>query len=191
MFFPDQLPDSLQCLPGMQDYTNSIVAYEGLRYEDKIFDAELHAGKHPIALGDGPLWNEKNPRESMFSLYSTSAVGILGAIVKTTDVEGILRLDCNATDFYASKPFPVYLMYNPYDTAKKVTYTVSGQKADLFDIVSRRYLARGVKNSAKITLPADASVIIVELPAGAAIETASDGTLSVNNNIIAYHEKVC
>lgn len=191
LFFPDQLPDSLQCLPGMQDYTNSIVAYEGLRYEDKIFDAELHAGKHPIALGDGPLWNEKNPRESMFSLYSTSAVGILGAIVKTTDVEGILRLDCNATDFYASKPFPVYLMYNPYDTAKKVTYTVSGQKADLFDIVSRRYLARGVKNSAKITLPADASVIIVELPAGAAIETASDGTLSVNNNIIAYHEKVC
>jgi hypothetical protein len=76
LFFPDQLPDSLQCLPGMQDYTNSIVAYEGLRYEDNLYDVEAHKGLHPIALGDGPRWTDKNPKESMFSLYSTGAVGI-------------------------------------------------------------------------------------------------------------------
>ncbi|MBP5483459.1 MAG: hypothetical protein J6X99_04300 [Bacteroidales bacterium] len=187
LFFPDQLPDSLQCLPGMQDYTNSIVAYEGLRYEDNLYDVEAHKGLHPIALGDGPRWTDKNPKESMFSLYSTGAVGIFGAIVETTDVEGILRLNCNATDFYADNPFPVYLLYNPFD-ATSVTYTVKGGRKDLFDIVSRSYLAKGVKDSASITLPADASAVVVELPAGSRIQRDQNGNLSVNNHIIAYEK---
>ena len=187
LFFPDQLPDSLQCLPGMQDYTNSIVAYEGLRYEDNLYDVEAHKGLHPIALGDGPRWTDKNPKESMFSLYSTGAVGIFGAIVETTDVEGILRLNCNATDFYARKPFPVYLLYNPFGVTS-VTYTVEGGRKDLFDIVSRTYLAKGVKKSTVISLPADASAVVVELPAGSRIQRDQNGNLSVNNHIIAYEK---
>ena len=190
LFFPDQIPDENQCLPGMQDYTNSIIAYEGLRYEDQIFEPEKHRGVHPMALGDGPLWNENNPMESMFSVYSTSAVGILGAIVETTNVEGILRLNCNATDFYASRPYPVYLMYNPFDKVKKVSYTVSeGGRKDLFDIVSRRYLAKGVSRSANLYLFPDASAVIVELPAGSEISVDENGNLTVNENIIAYNEK--
>ena len=189
LFFPDQLPDENQCLPGMQDYTNSIIAYEGLRYEDQIFEPEKHKGIHPMALGDGPLWNENNPMESMFSVYSTSAVGILGAIVETTDVEGILRLNCNATDFYASKPYPVYLLYNPYDKVKKVTYAVEDGPKDLFDIVSRRYVARSVRKSAKVAIEPDSSAVIVELPAGSVITAEENGNLSVNNNVIAYNEK--
>jgi hypothetical protein len=187
LFFPDQLPDSLQCLPGMQDYTNSIVAYEGLRYEDNLYDVEAHKGLHPIALGDGPRWTDKNPKESMFSLYSTGAVGIFGAIVETTDVEGILRLNCNATDFYARNPFPVYLLYNPFGVTT-VTYTVEGGRKDLFDIVSRTYLAKGVKKSTVISLPADASAVVVELPAGSRIQRDQNGNLSVNNHIIAYEK---
>ena len=180
LFFPDQIPDSLQCLPGMQDYTSSVIAYEGLRYRDDRYMPEEHAGKHPIALGDGPLWNEKNPPESMFSVYSTSAVGILGAIVRTTDVEGILRLDCNATDFYASKPWPVYLMYNPHGDVREVTYTpVSGFSCDLLDAVSGKYLAKGVKGSCKIRIEADSAALIAELPAGT----------KVTDNTILYNEK--
>ncbi len=180
LFFPDQIPDSLQCLPGMQDYTNSVIAYEGLRYEDDRYMPVEHEGKHPIALGDGPLWNEKNPPESMFSVYSTSAVGILGAIVRTTDVEGILRLDCNATDFYASRPWPVYLMYNPHTDAREVTYTLDGDsRCDLLDVVSGKYLAKGVSDSCKITIDADCAALIAELPAGT----------QANDKTILYNEK--
>lgn len=178
LFFPDQLPDSLQCLPGMQHYTNSIIAYEGLRYEDKRFMPQEHAGKHPIALGDGPLWNEKNPPESMFSVYSTSAVGILGAIVRTTDVEGILRLDCNATDFYASRPYPVYLYYNPHTDSRSVTYSAAEGRKDILDIVSGQYLAQGIQGSCTIDIPADAAVLAVELPAG----------MNVKDNTILYEK---
>lgn len=75
----------------------------------------------------------------MFSVYSSSPVGILGAIVDTTNVKGILKLDCNATDFYASRPYPVYLYYNPYDIDEHINYQTK-QTVDLFDIVSKNML---------------------------------------------------
>ncbi len=191
LFFPDQLPDDHQCLPGRQNYTNCIVGYEGLRFENVLgasnekYSEGPAAGVHPVALGDGPLWYPTNPKESMFSLYSTSACGILGSIVETTNVEGILRLDCNATDFYAEKEYPVYLVYNPYESSKKVTYELSDESKDLFDIVSKTYLARGAKDSASIRVPGKSSVVIVEIPAGSLIEE-KDGKLLVNNHIISY-----
>ncbi|MDD4923102.1 MAG: hypothetical protein PHS30_11605, partial [Bacteroidales bacterium] len=129
LFFPNEIADKNQWLPEMKHSTNSLIAYEGLRYEDFYNKPELK-GVHPVALGDGPNWNPKNPKESMFSLYSTSPVGIFGAMVKKTDVEGILQLDCNCTDLYSSKPYPVYLYYNPYSSEKSVTYSVK-RKADL------------------------------------------------------------
>jgi hypothetical protein len=181
LFFPDQLPDSNQCLPGMQGYTNSAIAYEGLRYEDGCD----RPGVHPVATGDGPKWTPDNPKESMFSVYSTSAVGILGAIVDTTDVKGILRLDCNATDFYSSRKFPVFLIYNPYKTNKEITYRIADGRKDIFDIVSKSYLAKGVGGSAKISIPADAAAIAVELPAGANIRS-KEGKLIVNGQIISF-----
>lgn len=192
LFFPDQLPDDHQCLPGRQDYTNCIVGYEGLRFENVLAESNEKyaegpkAGVHPVALGDGPLWFPTNPKESMFSLYSTSACGILGAIVSTTDVEGILRLDCNATDFYADKPFGVYLIYNPYSAHKIVRYELgSAGRRDLFDIVSKTYLAKDAEGSVSVSLAGDSAAVIVELPAGSAI--TSDGqTLKADNNIVSY-----
>ena len=191
LFFPDQLPDDHQCLPGRQNYTNSIVGYEGLRFENVLgstnekYAEGPSAGVHPVALGDGPLWYPTNPKESMFSLYSTSACGILGAIVETTDVEGILRLNCNATDFYADRPYPVYLLFNPYEKDMKVAYELGDDSKDIFDIVSKTYLARGVKGSARIRIPAKSSVVAVELPAGSKL-SEDNGKLLVNNNIISY-----
>lgn len=185
LFFPDQIPDTNQLLPGMQDYTNSIIAYEGLKYEDDYYD-KSKKDIHPLALGDGPKWNEKNPPESMFSVYSTSAVGILGAIVDTTDVEGILRLDCNATDFYSDKKFPEYLCYNPFDAEKTFTYKAGAGKKDLFDIVARKYVAKNFEGKVNVDLPGNAAAVLVELPAGTVIKKDKQGRLVADDNIIAY-----
>ena len=64
----------------------------------------------------------------MFSIYSTSPVGVLGAIVEVTEVAGVLKLDCNATDFYSYPSYPVYLLYNPYQEEKELRYEVSFEK---------------------------------------------------------------
>lgn len=187
-FYPTEMDDEHQWLPEMKNLTDGNIAYEGLRKQDDYGKKEL-VGVSPVALGDGPKWTSSNPPESMFSVYSTSPVGILGAMVKTTDVEAILSLDCNVTDFYAARPYPVHMYYNPYDEAKTVTYEVPGEgPVDLFDIISKKYMARNVAGSARIELPADCAAVITELPAGTQI-VASAGRLvdkSDNNKIISY-----
>lgn len=183
LFFPNEIASENQWLPEMKNYTNSVVAYEGLRYSDCYDKPELR-GVHPVALGDGPNWNPKNPKESMFSLYSTSPVGIMGAIVDTTDVEMILRLNCNKTDFYANTTYPEYLYYNPYKEPKSVTYHPSA-KVDVFDIVTKKYLARAISTSTKISIPADQACVLVELPAGTKIERKNNMLLA-NGIVIAY-----
>lgn len=183
LFFPNEIADKNQWLPEMKNYTNSVVAYEGLRYEDCYNKPELK-GVHPVALGDGPNWNPNNPKESMFSLYSTSPIGIMGAIVDTTDVQMILRLNCNVTDFYSARAYPTYLYYNPFTENKAVTYHPAG-KVDVFDIISKKYLVKNIDADTKITIPANAACVLVELPAGTRIERKNN-SLNANGNTIAF-----
>jgi len=184
LFYPDEIPDDNQWLPGMQSFTNSIIAYEGLRYEDDLNNPRL-VGVHPVAMGDGPKWHEDNPEESMFSLYSTAPVGIYGAMIEKTNVERVLKLNCNATDFYADNAYPVYLFYNPYNEGQKIKYSTDNEEVDLFDIVSKTYLAKSVAGSAEIILPADQARVIVELPSGIEVQKANN-KLFINKKIISY-----
>lgn len=183
LFFPNEIPEKNQWLPGMQAYTNALVAYEGLRYEDSYGKPSLK-NVHPVALGDGPNWNPNNPEETMFSLYSTSPIGIFGAIVDTTNVPGILRLDCNATDFYATRDYPVHLYYNPYAAEKSINYQPL-IPADVFDLVSKKYVARNITASTAITLSADQACLLVELPAGIKMERKKN-RLMANGVVLSY-----
>lgn len=185
LFYPDEIADENQWLPEMKSITNSAVAYEGLRIKDTYGKAELE-GVSPVALGDGPMWNPRNPPESMFSLYSTSPVGVYAAIVDTTDVKGILKLDCNVTDFYSQESYPTFLLYNPHDSARKITYNLSSSSAsDLFDILSKSYLTTNVSNIAEITIPSNEAVLVTEVPNNSKI--GKDGTkLTVNSKVISY-----
>ena len=121
----------------------------------------------------------------MFSLYSTAPVGIFGAMIEKTNVEKVLKLNCNVTDFYSDRSYPTFLLYNPYNEPVKVVYTPVREEADLFDIVSKTYLARLVKGSAEIEMPADQACVIVELPSGAEMEKG-DKKLLIDKKIIAY-----
>lgn len=181
LFFPGEIADENQYLPEMKNLTNDIIGYEGLRKRDRYGQKS----GQPVAEGDGPSWTSSNPPETMFSLYSTSPIGILGAIVSTTDVEGILSLDCNATDFYAARPYPVHLMYNPYPEARKVSYYPSG-KCDLFDVVRSKYLAQDASGIVSIEIPDDEAVLVVELPAGARLNTLNGHLVAEGKNVIAW-----
>jgi hypothetical protein len=164
LFYPDQIDEKNQWLPKSRDITNGIIGYEGLRKTDDMNNPAL-LGISPVAIGDGPKWVAGQPDESMFSLYSTSIVGVFGAIIKTTEVAGILAIDCNATDFYADNKYPVYLYYNPYDEIKAVTCS-SATGSDIFDIVSKKYLAAGKRGNVIIDIPAGEAIVVVVLPTG-------------------------
>jgi hypothetical protein len=142
-------------------------------------------GVHPVAIGDGPKWHKDNPKESMFSLYSTAPVGIFGAMIEKTNVEKVLKLNCNVTDFYSDRTYPTFLLYNPYNESVKVESTPVKEGTDLFDILSKTYLPRFVKDSVEIEMPADQASVIVELPSGVEIEKVNNKLL-IDKKIISY-----
>ena len=183
LFYPDQVDSVHQWLPELKDLTHGIIGYEGIRKVDDYNKPSLK-GVSPVSTGDGPKWTAGQPKESMFSLYSTSIAGIFGAIVHKTEIEGILALDCNVTDFYGDNKYPEFLYYNPYQEAKAVTYS-SIQRVDLFDLVSKSYLSKGEKGNISINLPAGEAALVVVLPAGTKLK--SEGSkIKVGDTVIAY-----
>ena len=185
LFYPGEIDETHQWAPELKDITYDNVSYEGLRKTDDYGKASLK-GVSPVAIGDGPKWIKGNPTESMFSVYSSSPVGILGAIVCQTNVEGILRLDCNVTDFYTEKPYPVYLYYNPHKETKTITYQAA-QPCDLFDIVAKEYIAKNIKTNGSVEIPANDARVIVELPAGTELELKDGKIIANKQNIISYN----
>jgi len=184
LFYPGEIDDEHQWLPEMKGLTDNSIAYEGLRKTD-CYGKESLKGIEPVALGDGPNWTPANPAESMFSLYSTSPVGILGAMVSETSESGILRINCNTTDFYSERPYPVYLYYNPHAENKVIGY-YSEEKVDLFDIVTKKYIARGKSGSFEIELPALNASVIVELPSGMKLRSVDGRIVTKDNHVISY-----
>src|SRR6267154_2665723 len=145
LFYPYEIDDQHQWLPGNKEITKNVIAYEGLRKDDHYYKKVSLQGMSPVALGDGPQWVKGQPETSMYSLYSSAQVGIFGAIVRKTNVEKILQLNCNATDFYSKDSFPTFLYYNPYDTIKSVCFTnPEKSKVDLFDALRHEYLSREI-----------------------------------------------
>lgn len=185
LFFPGNIALGNQWAPELKDLTDNNIAYEGLRKADD-YGKESLKGVSPVAIGDGPKWIEGNPTASMFSVYSTSPVGILGAIVDTTDVRGILKLDCNATDFFSARPYPVYLVYNPYTENKDISYEAK-VRCDLYDVVAGQYVARNVKKGQRIMIPGKAARVIYELPRGTKLTKKGQKIVANNKHIISYN----
>lgn len=185
LFFPQNIDEKHQWAPELKNITDNNISYEGLRKVDD-YGKESLKGKTPVAIGDGPKWIAGNPTESMFSVYSSSPLGIFGAIINETNVEGILQLNCNVTDFYAQKEYPTYLYYNPYSEAKSVKYSTDKNK-DLFDIVAKEYVGKNISGDSEFNIPGDNARLIVELPAGTKLSLNNKGQIVANDKyIIAY-----
>lgn len=184
LFYPYEVPDKNQSLPELKDITRNVIAYEGLRKVD-VYDDERLKGVTPVALGDGPHWVEGQPQHSMFSIYGSAHVGIFGAIVSTTNVEQVLRLNCLATDFYHTDAYPTYLYYNPYDEVKSIIYTYSGEAVDLYDVLIGKVIAQNVKSDTEFSIEKQTSRLLIAIPAGSNIEYRN-GKVYANGTIIKF-----
>jgi hypothetical protein len=180
-----EIDDQHQWLPERKELSKNVIAYEGIRKADD-YGKERLKGVSPVAIGDGPKWIKGQPEVSMFSLYSSAQAGIFGAIVKKTNVEQILQLNCNATDFYQKSKFPTYLYYNPYDSAKAIRFYHEANKAvDLYDALTNELLGSNISAETEFTIQPKGARLIVVLPAGSKIEKKRN-TYSVNGEPIAY-----
>jgi hypothetical protein len=148
-----------------------VIAYEGLRYEWQ--------GKSPCATGD-PVAMKWGPKTDL-GLYGSSYVGLLGAIVRPTNIPRILQLDCLATDFFHARACPTFLYFNPYPESRRVEIAPGPGPTDLYDAVSGTVIARDVRGQGMFTLTGDSAAVIVVLPAGA--EPRTEGRRIVANGV--------
>ena len=132
----------------------------------------------PFATGDA---KESGWAETNFGLYGSAYVGIFGGIIDTTNVEGILKLDCLATDYFRKSAYPTYLYYNPYEEEKRVTVSVP-ENTTLYDAVSD---TKEKKNS-EFILPPLSAKLIVHIPDNIPI-TIKEKTAYVKNIPIDYN----
>jgi hypothetical protein len=185
LFYPYEIDDQHQWLSSSKDISKNVIAYEGIRKSDDYQRVDLK-GVSPVAIGDGPKWARGQPDISMFSLYSSAQVGILGAIVRTTNVDKILQINCNATDFYDDESFPTYLYYNPYDTLQSVCFSPPDtSRVDLYDALNHEYVTQGTQAEGCFPIPARSSRLIVVLPAESKVRLKS-GRYMIGNKTVAH-----
>lgn len=141
------------------------IPYEGIRKESQ--------GRTPWFGGDPTVYDWA---ETDFSLYSGAHIGILASLIETTDVEGILRVDLQATQFYNEHDYPTFLLYNPYDGKKQVAYKVkSTANVDLYNSLTNKVVASNVNGEVKVDINPDDAVVLVEIPAGAKVDHKGKG----------------
>lgn len=179
LFYADGLPRENQTCYEQREFSRDVLAYEGLR---RVGLRGQDADRTPCACGDplGGRWGGHR-YVSDLSLYGSSHVGLMAAVIEHTDDESILRVDCLKTDFFHSDARPTCLYYNPHDEAREIHIDAGPGPVDLYDTVHQRFICRQARGRLSMRLPSDTAIVVVSLPAGAS-EPQGCGTTSISNN---------
>ncbi len=173
---------NIESLPTGKIYIKAIAAKGTKLYVDDIYNWVRHP-QAPYATGDPKDngWGKTN-----LGLYGSVFVGILGAIIEPTDQQGIIALDCLATDYFHAPAYPTHLYYNPYSEAKNITIDCGTSGTDLYDTVSNQFAAKDVTGKFSLQIAADKAVVIVSIPSGGKVKV-SEGKKYVNDIVIDYN----
>jgi len=177
LFYSEYIPSSHQdsYLWSSLNDPKSVIAYEGLK-QTGLNDSSLYATGDAIRTGGG---------QTNLGLYGSSHVGYLGSLITPTDVNGILMLDVNKTDFFGPKSFPSYVVYNPYSSSQSVTLPLGTSTYDIYDAISESIIKTGATGNYMITIPANQAMILVYLPPGST-PVPTNGKLMLGNKIVDY-----
>jgi hypothetical protein len=171
LFYPDTLPTSMQsCSSWVQQTGIRSISYEGVRNLGTTT---------PYATGDAasPIL-DLNP-------YGAWGSGWMAALFQTSDVPGILQIDCVATEAFPPACYPTSLLYNPYSNAQQVTINVGTNACHLYDAVAGVFVATNVTGNVSVTIPPDASVVLAQCSATGAL-SQSGQQLLVGGIVIDY-----
>jgi len=179
LFYRNALPQANQEPAGyawsvLKD-TASCIPYESMK--QNLNNVSPYATGDAIS-GGGAATN--------LSLYSGSSVGYMASILSKTNVEGILQIDLNKTDFRGDKLYPSYLYYNPAAVAKSVQLTLPSGNFDIYDAITEKVLNTNATGTINFTIPSDSVRELVVYPTGN-VPVVKGRLTIVNNHVIDYH----
>jgi hypothetical protein len=195
LFYPGEIPDSYQAIPQLKSISRNLIAYEVvlrkntqylLPWEKPIFAEE--PVKPFFATRD--RWEQGQnyppfPPVTHFSIYSSTSVGVFGGIISRTNDDKILSLDCLKTDYFHAPAYPTHLYFNPHRQERDVIVETGDHPSDLYDTVSKRLVAVGVRGHAQVRLAGDSAAVLVRIPAGTPLKLFN-GKLHANDRVIDY-----
>lgn len=180
LFYADEHPKNQQSSALWQGDPDHVISYEGLR--KNLDDGNHFAVFKGILSDEGPyaIGDQVKTMSSYtdLAIYGSAWVGMLASIVDTTNIRGILKIDCNATDFFSERKFPTYLFYNPYFERKVVRLNVGDRPVDLYDLVSGEVIQKNVSNMVEISLSGNSAKVLVIVPSSTKIKV-------VGNHLVA------
>lgn len=153
LFYPGFLPEVNQdgiSLSWSKEYDKSAcIPYESIK--------EVWEGKNPFAMGDAlrGKWAPTN-----LSLYSGSSVGYLASIIEKTNIEGILQIDLNKTDFRGNNDCQHYLYYNPTSSDQDVQLALPDGSFDIYDAISEILLASKANSSISFNIKKNDAILL-------------------------------
>jgi hypothetical protein len=179
LFYSNALPEANQESASYawaaQYDTNFCIPYEAMK--------QTWNGTQPVAMGDAV---EGGWAATDLSMYSGSAVGYLAAIIDSTNVNGILQIDLNKTDFRGENNYPNYLYYNSTTNSQIVNLTLSSGNYDVYDAISETVLQSNVSGTINFNIDADSVKLLVIYAADQTTEL--NGRLkTVDGHIIDFH----
>ena len=170
----NQESNSYQWSSQYDDY--DCIPYESIR--------ENRNGIKPFAMGDAVTggWAATN-----LSLYSGSSIGYLASLIEPVNVEGILQIDLNITDFRGNNSYPTFLFYNPHSTPHDITLNVGTEMVDIYDCITETIIKTAVTGDVSFLIDDDNVFMPVIIPSGIELET--DGRLLKvkDGEIIDFH----
>ena len=183
-FYANGLPAGNQTCYEQRDFTRDVIAYEGFR---RVGLRPQDAGRIPCACGDplGGRWGTYK-YSTDFSLYGSSHVGMMAAVLERTEVEGILQIDCLKTDYFHPKAYSTYLYFNPHPAEKQILVDVGPAKVDLYETTQHRFIASGVTGKTPLRIPPDSALVIVLVPSGKILSRQA-GKLLIDGVVVDYH----
>lgn len=134
-------------------------------------------------LSEKKKWFSRTPHN--LSLYMGNHVGLLGGIVSLTNVAGVLRWDCVATDWYHGPAYPTFLLFNPHASRRTAEMRVGPEACDLYDAVRGEFLKRNVRDATALVLGADSAAVVVLTPPEGKLRRDGGRTL-VDNLVVDW-----
>ena len=110
---------------------------------------------------------------------------MFGGIISRTNDEKILSLDCLKTDYFRGPAYPTHLYFNPHQQQRDVIVEVGDRPSDLYDTVSKRWVAVGARGQTHVRLAGDSAAVLVRTPAGAS-QRRFNGKLYANGVIVDF-----
>lgn len=159
LFYPNALPQANQEATSYawskQNDPTACIPFESIK--------QNWNGTQPKAMGDAVKggWAATD-----LSLYSGSSVGYMAGIIQKTNIDGILQIDLNKTDFRADNAYPHYLYYNPTTTVQSVQINLPTGSFDIYDMISESVLKSNVSGTTDFSIAADNVRLLVLYPAG-------------------------